>query len=89
MKFVKEGFSSKRHCNFEDVDLGGIFFQNGNAYMAINCEDITEERYGDCPAVNLGTGIIEFFNDNEPVTILDKELEISYKDEDLREWTDD
>lgn len=88
MKFVKEGYSSKRHCDFGDIDLGGIFFKSGNAYMAVNCEDIIEEMRGDCPAVNLGTGIIEFFDDDEPIVILDKELEISYKDEDLKEWAD-
>ncbi len=88
MKFVKEGYSSKRHCDFGDVDLGGIFFTNGYAYMAVNCEDITESRYGECPAVNLGTGIIEFFNDNDPIVILDKDLEITYKDEDLKMWAD-
>ena len=89
MKFVKEGYSSKRHCDFGDVDLGGIFFKSGNAYIAVNCEDITHERYRECPAVNLGTGIIEFFDESEPIVILDKELEISYKDEDLREWADE
>jgi hypothetical protein len=88
MKFVKEGYSSKRHCDFGDVDLGGIFFKSGNAYMAVNCEDITEQRYCECPAVNLGTGVIEFFDESEPIVILNKELEISYKDEDLREWAD-
>lgn len=89
MKFTREGYSSKRHCDFGDVDLGGIFFSRGKAYMAINCEDISDDRYGECPAVNLGTGIIEFFDDNEPIIILDKELEISYKDEDLREWANE
>lgn len=89
MKFIKEGYRSKRCCDLGDVDLGGIFFKNGNAYMAVNCENITEERYEECPAVNLETGIIEFFDENEPIVILDKELEISYKDEDLREWADD
>lgn len=88
MKFVKEGYKSKRCCDFGDVDLGGIFFKSGNAYMAVNCEDITEQRCGECPAVNLGTGIIEFFDECEPIVILDKELEISYTDEDLREWID-
>lgn len=88
MKFVKEGYKSKRHCDFGDVDLGGIFFKSGNAYMAVNCEDITESRIGECPAVNLGTGIIEFFDESEPIVILDKELEITYNDEDLREWAD-
>ena len=88
MKFVKEGYSSKRRCDFGDVDLGGIFFKSGNAYMAVNCEDIVEERYGECPAVNLGTGLIEFFTESEPIIILDKELEITYTDEDLREWAD-
>lgn len=89
MKFTREGYKSKRCCDFGDIDLGGIFFKNGNAYMAVNCEDITEQRYGECPAVNLGTGVIEFFCENEPIVILDKELEITYKDEDLREWADE
>jgi hypothetical protein len=89
MKFTREGYKSKRCCDFGDVDLGGIFFKNGNAYMVVNCDDIVEERYGECPAVNLGTGIIEFFNDNEPIVILDKELEITYKAEDLKEWADE
>lgn len=89
MKFVKEGYSSKRRCDFGDIDLGGIFFKNGNAYMAVNCDDIAEERHRECPAVNLGTGIIEFFDDCEPITILDKKPEIFYKDTDLREWADD
>lgn len=88
MKFVKEGYKSKRRCDSGDIDLGGIFFKNGNAYMAVNCEDIVEERYGEFPAVNLGTGVIEFFTESEPIIILDKELEISYNDEDLREWAD-
>lgn len=88
MKFVKEGYKSKRQCDFGDVDLGGIFFKSGRAYMAINSEDIVEERYGECPAVNLGTGIVEFFTESEPIIILDKELEITYTDEDLREWVD-
>lgn len=88
MKFVKEGYKSKRCCDFGDVDLGGIFFKNGNAYMAVNCEDIHPSRFDECPAVNLGTGIIEFFNEDDSIVILDKELEISYNDEDLREWAD-
>lgn len=89
MKFTKEGYKSKRHCDFGDVNLGEIFFKSGKAYMAVNCEDIVEERYGECPAVNLGTGVIEFFSETELISILDKELEISYKDEDLKEWTEE
>jgi hypothetical protein len=88
MKFVKEGCKSKRCCDFGDVDLGGIFFKSGNAYMAVNCEDIVESRIGECPAVNLGTGIIEFFDECEPITILNKEIEISYNDEDLIEFVE-
>lgn len=88
MTFVKEGYKSKRHCDFGDVVLGGIFFKNGNAYMAVNCDDMLPSRLDECPAVNLGTGIIEFFDESEPIVILDKELEIIYKDEDLREWAD-
>jgi hypothetical protein len=89
MKFTREGYKSKRCCDFGDIDLGGIFFKSGNAYMVVNCDDISGDRYGECPAVNLGTGIIEFFNDNEPIVILDKELEITYKAEDLKEWADE
>lgn len=89
MIFTREGYKSKRCCDFGDIDLGGIFFKNGNTYMSVNCEDITEERYGECPAVNLGTGIIEFFDEGEPIVILDKEIEINYSSEDLKEWADE
>ena len=89
MKFTREGYKSKRCCDFGDIDLGGIFFKSGNAYMAVNCDDMLPSRLDECPAVNLGTGIIEFFDEDEPIVILDKDLEITYKSEDLKEWVDE
>lgn len=85
IKIKKGEPKSKRPIRFEDLDIGDIFLLGLEAYIKI------EQFYGDCGepdhnCIKLETGFDYQLKDNECVSKILKDIEITYTDEDIQSW---
>ena len=85
----KVAVKSKQALKFEDLNRGDIFMgPMGNWYMKIY------DSYSDCGdfegnAITLGNGCKAFFDGDETVTKLKKDLVVEYTNDDITEWYDE
>jgi hypothetical protein len=72
---------SKRHLKFKDLEVGQIFLDDcGNLCMKV--------RYsGDVNAIDLECAEGDEFSDYDDVRLINKELSITFSDDDIVDWT--
>lgn len=77
---------SKRHLKFKDLEVGQIFLDDcGNLCMRI--KEITDYRNEIINVIDLEMVDTCFFEDYEEVRLVNKEINITFSDDDLIEWT--
>ena len=85
IKITKEKQKSKRPLYFEDLEIGDIFLFGSNVFIKIH------QFYGDCGepdhnCVKLEDGLEYQFDDDQCVSKILKDIEITYTDEDIQSW---
>ena len=76
---------SKRHLKFKDLKVGQIFLDDcGNLCMRI--KDCTLMG-GDVNIIDLECADVDWLGDNEEVQLINKEINITFSDDDLVNWT--
>jgi hypothetical protein len=77
---------SKKHLKFKDLKVGQIFLDDcGNLCMRIyGIADLNGE---DLNIVNLETADTDWLDDNAEVRLINKEINITFSDDDLVDWT--
>ena len=85
IKITKGALKSKRPLHFEDLDIGDVFLLGSDAFIKIS------QMYGDCGepdhnCIKLESGIDYQVDDNECVSKILKDIEITYTDEDILSW---
>lgn len=76
---------SKRHLKFKDLEVGQIFLDDcGNLCMRIKDCCL---MCGDINIIDLECGDVDWFDGNEEVRLINKEINITFSDDDLVDWT--
>ena len=76
---------SKRHLKFKDLEVGQIFLDDcGNLCMRIkDCYLIGGNRN----IIDLECADLDWLDDNEEVRLINKEINITFSDDDIVDWT--
>ena len=85
IKITKGELKAKRPLHFEYLEIGDVFLLGSEAFIKIY------QTYGDCGepdhnCIKLENGIDYQVNDNECVSKILKDIEITYTDEDILSW---
>ena len=85
IKITKGELKSKRPLHFEDLEIGDVFLLGSEAFIKI------DQFYGDCGepdhnCIKLEDGFDYQLDDNECVSKILKDIEITYTDEDIQSW---
>ena len=85
IKIIKGEPKSKRPLYFEDLGIGDIFLLGSEAFIK------TSQFYGDCGepdhnCIKLESGVEYQIDDNECVSKILKDIEITYTNEDIQSW---
>ena len=73
---------SKRHLKFKDLEVGQIFLDDcGNLCMKI---DLSGD---DMNVVCLESAEVCWMSDNQEVRLINKEINITFSDDDIIDWT--
>ncbi len=77
---------SKRHLKFKDLKVGQVFLDDcGNLCMRI--KEFTDD-HGNCVnIIDLELADTDYLDDYEEVRLINKEINITFSDDDLVEWT--
>ena len=85
IKITKSEPKSKRPLQFGELKIGDIFLLGSEVFIKIN------QFYGDCGepdhnCINLENGVDYQIYDNECVSKILKDIEITYTNEDIQSW---
>ena len=85
IKIIKSEPKSKRPLHFKELEIGDIFLLGSEVFIKIY------QFYGDCGepdhnCIKLEDGLDYQFDDNECVSKILKDIEITYTDEDIQSW---
>ena len=85
IKIIKSEPKSKRHLQFGELEIGDIFLLGSEVFIKIS------QFYGDCGepdhnSIKLDDGIDYQIDDNECVSKIVKDIEITYTNEDIQSW---
>lgn len=77
---------SKRHLKFKDLKVGQVFLDDcGNLCMRIR--EFADLNGDDMNIIDLESAEVDWLGDNEEVRLINKEINITFSDDDLIEWT--
>lgn len=77
---------SKRHLKFKDLKVGQIFLDDcGNLCMRIY--GIADLNGDDMNIIDLESAEVDYLDDNEEVRLINKEINITFSDDDLVDWS--
>ena len=77
---------SKRHLKFKDLKVGQIFLDDcGNLCMRI--KDCCLIDGNEVNVIDLELADVDWLDDNEEVRLINKEISITFSDDDLVDWT--
>ena len=85
IKIIKSEPKSKRHLQFGELEIGDIFLLGSEVFIKIS------QFYGDCGepdhnCIKLEDGVDYQIDDNECVSKILKDIEITYTNEDIQSW---
>ena len=85
IKIIKSEPKSKRPLRFKELEIGDIFLLGSEAFIKI------DQFYRDCGepyhnCIKLESGFDYQLDDDECVSKILKDIEITYTDEDIQSW---
>lgn len=77
---------SKRHLKFKDLEVGQIFLDDcGNLCMRI--KEFTDDHDNRVNIIDLELADTDYLGDYEEVRLINKEINITFSDDDIVDWT--
>ena len=85
IKITKEKTKSKRPLHFEDLEIGDIFLFGSNVFIKIK-QFYDDFGVADHNCIKLENGLDCQLEDDQCVSKILKDIEITYTDEDIQSW---
>ena len=77
---------SKRHLKFKDLEVGQIFLDDCNN-LCMRIKDCCLIDGNEVNVIDLELADVDWLDDNEEVRLINKEINITFSDDDLVDWT--